>query len=98
MNKFKTRCVPRRLLKYGNVSLINTSAMINAINDRIKDSERNCVIKAPLDEPPIFFIPTSFALLDAWAVARFMKLIAAINTIRMAILPKIFRYLDHLPA
>ena len=42
----------------------------------------------PLEEPPIFFIPTSFALLDACAVERFMKLIAAIITIRIAMLPE----------
>jgi hypothetical protein len=41
----------------------------------IEDSVRNWVISMPLDEPPIFFIPTSFALLEAWAVDRFMKLI-----------------------
>ena len=47
----------------------------------------------PLVEPPIFLIPTSFALLEAWAVARFMKLIAAITTISIAMLPKMIRYL-----
>ena len=50
----------------------------------------------PLVDPPIFLIPTSFALLDAWAVARFMKLIAAITTIRIATLPKIIRYFGSL--
>ena len=63
------------------------------MNERIKDSVRNCVISIALDEPPNFFIPTSFALLDAWAVERFMKLIAAINTISNAILPKIIKKL-----
>ena len=48
----------------------------------MNDSERNCVISIPRDDPPIFFIPTSFARLDDWAVERFMKLIAAISTIK----------------
>ena len=50
----------------------------------------------PLVDPPSFLIPTSFALLDACAVARFMKFIAAITTIRIAMLPKIIRYFGSL--
>ncbi len=71
-------------------------AKIREINESINDSERNWVISIPLDEPPIFLIPTSFALLDAWAVERFMKLIAAIRTISTAILPNIIRYFGSL--
>ena len=55
------------------------SARIRAMNERMNDSERNCAISIALDEPPNFFIPTSFARLDACAVERFMKLIAAIK-------------------
>ena len=68
------------------------------MKERINDSERNWVISMPLVDPPIFLIPTSFALLDAWAVARFMKLIAAITTIIIAILPKMTRYFGSLGA
>ena len=89
---------PSRLLKYGRVNLIKINAKISEINERIKDSERNCVISIPLVEPPIFFIPTSFALLDACAVERFIKLIAAIKTISIAILPNIIRYFGSLAA
>ena len=71
------------------VIFIKTKAKISDINERINDSDRNCVISIPLVEPPIFFIPTSFALRDDWAVERFIKLIAAINTMSMAMLPKI---------
>jgi len=52
----------------------------------------------PRVEPPIFLIPTSFALFEAWAVERFIKLIAAITTISTAILPKIIRYFGSLAA
>ncbi len=66
------------------------------MKERINDSVRNCVTSILRVEPATFLIPTSFALRDACAVERFMKLIAAINTIRMAMLPKIIRYFGSL--
>ena len=80
------------------IALIKTSARISDINERIKDSERNWAISIPLVEPATFFIPTSFALLDACAVERFIKFIAAIRTISIAILPNILRYLGSIEA
>ncbi len=66
------------------------------MKERINDSVRNCVTSIRRVEPATFLMPTSFALREACAVDRFMKLMAAISTIRMAILPKIIRYFGSL--
>ena len=91
--RLRVSFAPRRLLKKGSDSLMNITATIRAINESMNDSERNWATSMPLVDPATFFIPTSFALLDAWAVDRFIKLIAAIKTISIAILPNILRYL-----
>jgi len=79
-------------LKYGRLTLIIIRAKIKEINARKKDSVRNCNISIPLVDPPTFLMPTSLARRDAWAVDRFMKLIAAIITMNIANVARIFRY------
>lgn len=51
----------------------------------------NCFIKSFLWAPINFLTPTSFALFEARAVERFIKLIQAITWIRTAINIKIYR-------
>ena len=90
--------MPSRVLKYGRLTFIIRRAKSREMNERMSDSDRNCVTSIPLVDPATFFIPTSFALLEAWAVDRFMKLTAAISTMSIATLPKIVRYFGSLAA
>ena len=55
------------------------------------DSPMNCLIKSLWLAPVAFLTPISMALLDALAVARFMKLIHAIIWIKSAIRSRILR-------
>ena len=97
-NRSRESLAPRRSLKYGKLSFTKTTAKIRETKASINDSARNWVTSMPLVDPPTFLIPTSFDLLEAWAVARFMKLIAAITTIRIAMLAKMTRYLGSIGA
>src|SRR5215212_3281112 len=56
-------------------------------------SAMNCPINWLFADPATFLMPTSFALLDARAVDRFMKLTHASMMMKMAMLPKIYTYL-----
>ena len=63
---------------------------INKANRDIKaDSVRNCPIRFFLSVPNTFRMPTSFALLADRAVVRLVKLMQAINKIRIATIEKI---------
>ena len=63
-----------------------------ARNDINKDSPINCLISLALPDPNTFRTPTSLARCSDLAVARFMKLMQAINKIITAISEKSFTY------
>src|ERR1043165_1684978 len=78
-------------LRKGNVSNNKGNAISTLIRDNKNDSLINCFMRYDLSAPTTFLMPTSFALLDARAVERFMKLIHAITCISIAMSNKIYR-------
>ena len=69
---------------------INTNAIPITVAMKLynKASAKNCPINCAFVEPVAFRIPTSFALLEAFAVERFMKFTQARRIMNIAILPK----------
>ena len=68
------------MARYNKGIASNTPVSVNK-----KDSPINCITRSMRSAPIILRTPTSLARLDARAVDKFMKLIQAINWIRMAI-------------
>ena len=71
---------------------VSPKAMIIAIKLNRIDSIKNCQTNSFLEEPNDFLTPTSKALLDPRAVARFIKLIHAMTIINKAIAENIYTY------
>src|SRR6186997_2424650 len=88
----KVKCLFTNKLKEGNKRKTATTEKRKAINARIIDSEKNCIINCFLSEPNVFLTPTSFALFSERAVERFMKFTQAINKIINAIIVKSLTY------
>jgi hypothetical protein len=79
-------------LKKGiTIQAIITATIIenSAIN---VDSVRNCWIRVLFSVPSTFRMPTSFARFAERAVDKFMKLIQAINKIKIAATEKMYTY------
>src|SRR6478735_1564821 len=81
-----TMCLSVITLKVGNANQTRVMAMNSETKAVSIDSVMNWKISECRCAPMDFFIPTSFALRDARAVERFMKLIQAINKMKMAIM------------
>src|ERR1017187_1118762 len=91
LNKMDTLiCLPANWLKRGKSKAAATMAITNDRKQAIKDSTRNWAIRLFLRPPNTFLTPTSFARLAEDAVERFIKLMQAINKIKMAIAKKIY--------
>src|ERR1044071_3271358 len=71
----------------------STTAITVAIKVNKNASDKNCLINWAFVDPVTFRIPTSFALLDALAVERFIKFTQARRMMNKAMLPKMYTYL-----
>src|SRR5215471_2299955 len=78
-------------LRKGRKSINKGNAIKTLISESKKDSLMNCLTRSDLFAPVTFLTPTSFALFDARAVERFMKLMQAITWISIAINNKMYR-------
>ena len=78
-----------RLLNTGSRSFTIINEKTSAINASRIDSPKNCFIISVLCAPATFLIPTSLARFPERAVARFIKLIHAMNKIKNATKEKI---------
>lgn len=82
---------PEMSLNVGNNKAKNPTATIMARILIKKDSVINWVINDFFSDPNVFLTPTSLARSDDRAVDRFIKLIQAINNIKKATRPKIYK-------
>ena len=73
------RSFSTRVLNAGNVNQMTATATVVATADMIIDSTINWYINLLLPEPNTFRTPISLARFSLRAVARFIKLIHAIN-------------------
>jgi len=83
------RVFSEKLLKRGSRSSIIKIEIKTAIKLIRIDSPMNCFINCVLSAPKTFLMPTSLALFADLAVARFIKLMQAINSIKTPTTPKI---------
>jgi hypothetical protein len=87
--KPNVRCFSEKLLKRGRSSSIKKIEINTAIKLIRIDSPMNCFMSCVLSAPKTFLMPTSLALFTDLAVARFMKLMHAMNRISIPTTPKI---------
>src|SRR5580704_7187904 len=82
--------LPDIWLKKGNNASATKTAIIAAARVTMTDSIKNWAMRYFRGEPNTFLMPTSLALFEDLAVERFMKLIHAINKIKIAMAEKIY--------
>ena len=87
----KLNCFPATSENKGNNILVKASAKANAISDMRIDSPMNCQIRDFFSAPKTFRTPTSADLFEDRAVDRFMKLMHAINNVKRAIDPSMYK-------
>src|SRR5262245_51216596 len=96
-SKFAEICLPVKKLNCGSKSHAHNIERTIADIVSKTDSQRNLKISCLRSAPTTFLIPTSFILLEAFAVDRFIKLMQAITKIKTAIRENSFTYSILLP-
>src|SRR5689334_3089230 len=71
-------------LKKGRTNTVRNIAMAKASNETRNDSTKNCLMSCFLVEPITFLIPISLLRLRDWPIARLMKLMQAMMSIKIA--------------
>src|SRR5678815_3168252 len=91
LKKWRSFCVS--VLNKGRKNRASNKASIREMKHMMSDSPRNCFINDDLPAPITFLTPTSRARFSDRAVERFIKLMQAMNKMKMAIDASIYRYL-----